>query len=182
MQGEEAEKERCSCTEAQSGSYKGPKHGASPKWPLTTVWGVIPEISENYWHFWEEFLCCGDWPTLTMVLFPNPEIAREASLPWVCRPPGGSVQPGRDHHSVIKLPWGLHQCPHGPGGRCVHVGTHWPHLGCPFVLVSNAQGPSLDVHLGMFFHNCYRENLGRSKGRAAGISVTALELCGSVFP
>lgn len=31
VQGEEAEKERCSCAEAQSGSYKGPKCGHSPK-------------------------------------------------------------------------------------------------------------------------------------------------------
>lgn len=44
VEGEEAEKERRSGTEAQRGSYKGPECGHSPKGPLTTVLGVISEV------------------------------------------------------------------------------------------------------------------------------------------
>ena len=66
----------------------------------------------------------------------------------------GLVPPGTID-SVIKLHRVFHLCPHGTWGSsrvCGHVWIHWSHAGCPHagVLTSEAQGPSLDVHLGMF--------------------------------
>lgn len=79
--------------------------------------------------------------------------------------PGGQYSLEENCHSVIKLAWGFHRCPQGPGDRHVCVGIPWPRSACPFVLIAKAQGPSLDVWFGMSFHSCCRESRGRSEGR-----------------
>lgn len=88
---------------------------------------------------------------------------------------GGQYSLEENYHSVIKLPWGLHRCPQGPGDRHVCVGTARPRSACPFVLIAKAQGPSSDVRFGMSFHSCCRESR-QVRGQAAGVSVSALDL------
>lgn len=129
VEGEEAEKERCSGTEAQRGRSKGPS-AVTPQRDHDNSFGgysrSVRELLSDIGILGKNFLVVGTGLHSANGPFLSPETAQEAPLPWLCRHPGGQSSLEENCHSVIKLSWGLHRCPSGPGDRHVCVGTPWP--------------------------------------------------------